>query len=138
MTARCKQCNRYWNISILKRIPRSGYECPWCSGKKKKGELHMQQRLITVDKTEVEELRQQLDMLTREANTVSAEKSVMEIKACRMLLHKTMGILQSMELLELLPKADIELIREDHERIQNKILDILYEKRKALRVLQHK
>nr|WP_308743501.1 hypothetical protein [uncultured Anaerocolumna sp.] len=98
----------------------------------------MQQRLITVDKTEVEELRQQLDMLTREANTVSAEKSVMEIKACRMLLHKTMGILQSMELLELLPKADIELIREDHERIQNKILDILYEKRKALRVLQHK
>lgn len=62
----------------------------------------------------------------------------MEIKACRMLLHKTMGILQSIELLELLPKADIELIREDQERIQNKILDILYEKRKASRVLQHK
>nr|WP_308743104.1 hypothetical protein [uncultured Anaerocolumna sp.] len=98
----------------------------------------MQQRLITVGKKAVEELRQQLDMLTREANTVSTEKSVMEIKACRMLLHKAMGVLQSMELLELLSKQEAAIIREDHDRINSKILDILHEKRKASRVLQHK
>ena len=70
-------------------------------------------------------------MLTREANTAYAERSAMEIRACQMLLYKAMGILQAMEQLELLSKQEAAFIREDQERIQGKILDILYEKRKA-------
>ncbi len=31
MTARCTVCGRYWNISVQKQIPRSGYTCPYCA-----------------------------------------------------------------------------------------------------------
>jgi hypothetical protein len=31
MTARCRDCGRYWIVSILKQIPKSGYVCPRCS-----------------------------------------------------------------------------------------------------------
>lgn len=98
----------------------------------------MQPRLITVDKTVVQKLRRQLDMLNREANTANAERSIREIKACQKLLFKAMGILQALEQLELLSKEDIVFINEDQERIYNKNLYILEEKRKASRVLQHK
>ncbi|WP_313132596.1 hypothetical protein [Anaerocolumna sp.] len=98
----------------------------------------MQQRLITVDKKAVEELRKQLDMLTKEANTATAERSAMEIRACQKLLYKATGALQSMEQLELLSKQEAAIIREDHNRINNKILEIFYEKRKASRVREHK
>jgi hypothetical protein len=104
---------------------------PGVQVEEKERRVHMQQRLVTVDKTAVEGLRKQLVMLTKEANTATAERSAMEIRACQKLLYKAMGILQAMEQLNHLSKAEIELIREDHERIQNKILDILYEKRKA-------
>jgi len=100
---------------------------PGVQEKEKEGRVHMQQR-----QTAIEKLQQQLDMLTREANAVSAERSAMEIRACQKLLYKAMGILQAMEQLELLPKEDAALIKEDQERIQNKILNILYEKRKCL------
>lgn len=46
---------------------------PGVQVEEKERRVHMQQRLITVGKKAVEELRQQLDMLTREANTVSTE-----------------------------------------------------------------
>lgn len=35
MRARCEQCRRMWCISIQRRIPRAGYICPQCAGKKK-------------------------------------------------------------------------------------------------------
>jgi hypothetical protein len=36
LMARCQTCKRAWNISVLQRIPRTGYECPWCTSKRKK------------------------------------------------------------------------------------------------------
>ena len=36
MTAKCMCCKRYWNISVLKRIPKKGYICPYCTDKPKK------------------------------------------------------------------------------------------------------
>lgn len=100
--------------------------------------MKMQNILISLDKTAVQKLRRQLDILTREANTVNTERSIMEIKACQKLLYKAMGMLQAMEQLELLSKDDTIFIIEDQERINNKIINILEEKRKASRVLQHK
>lgn len=91
----------------------------------------MNQRLIYFDKAALHKLQCQLDTYTREANTANAERTLMEIKACQKLLFKAMGILQAMEQLELLTKDEIELIREDQERIENKIFNIIYEKRKA-------
>lgn len=106
---------------------------PGAQVEEKERMVHMQQR-----QKEVEELLRQLDMLTKEANTATAERSAMEIRACQKLLYKAMGILQAMEQLELLSKAEIALIKEDHNRINNKILNIFYEKRKASRVREHK
>jgi hypothetical protein len=100
--------------------------------------MKMQNILISLDKTTVQKLRRQLDILTREANTVNTERSIMEIKSCQKLLYKAMGMLQAMEQLELLSKDDTIFINEDQERINNKIINILEEKRKASRVLQHK
>ena len=100
--------------------------------------MKMQNILISLDKTTVQKLRRQLDILTREANTVNTERSIMEIKSCQKLLYKAMGMLQAIEKLELLSKDDTIFINEDQERINNKIINILEEKRKASRVLQHK
>lgn len=111
---------------------------PGVRGEEKERRVHMQQRLITVDKTEVENLQWRLNMLTREANAANAESTLMEIKACQKLLFNAMGVLQAMKQLELLPKEEIKLIREDHNRINNKILNILEEKRKASRGLASK
>lgn len=30
MYAKCKICERMWNISTLQKIPKHGYICPWC------------------------------------------------------------------------------------------------------------
>ena len=30
MYAKCKMCERMWNISTLQKIPKHGYICPWC------------------------------------------------------------------------------------------------------------
>lgn len=35
MTARCVICGLSWNVSILHKIPRTGYTCPKCDGRKK-------------------------------------------------------------------------------------------------------
>lgn len=47
MTAKCFVCGKYWNISILARIPKAGYVCPHCTyrrlratGPKQKGVHH--------------------------------------------------------------------------------------------------
>ncbi|MDF2858664.1 MAG: hypothetical protein K0Q87_4515 [Neobacillus sp.] len=37
MRSLCKTCGKYWNISILQEIPRTGYECPKCAVKRKGG-----------------------------------------------------------------------------------------------------
>lgn len=35
MTAKCVNCGLSWNVSILHKIPRTGYTCPHCDGKRK-------------------------------------------------------------------------------------------------------
>ena len=35
MTAKCVNCGLSWNVSILHKIPRTGYTCPHCDGRKK-------------------------------------------------------------------------------------------------------
>ncbi len=33
MRSRCHSCGKYWNISILQKIPKTGYVCPYCTKK---------------------------------------------------------------------------------------------------------
>lgn len=33
----CTCCGHLWNISIYQKIPRSGYICPYCESKLKRG-----------------------------------------------------------------------------------------------------
>lgn len=33
VTAKCRICGLYWNISILQAIPETGYTCPWCDAR---------------------------------------------------------------------------------------------------------
>lgn len=33
MRSRCHTCGDYWNISILQKIPKTGYVCPYCNKK---------------------------------------------------------------------------------------------------------
>lgn len=35
MNARCSKCGKHWNVSVEAKIPKSGYECPFCSGKRR-------------------------------------------------------------------------------------------------------
>jgi len=37
MDITCTYCGRLWNVSILQRIPKSGYICPHCESKLKRG-----------------------------------------------------------------------------------------------------
>lgn len=34
MKAKCVGCGQVWNISVLQKIPKSGYVCPHCEGKR--------------------------------------------------------------------------------------------------------
>ena len=36
MRARCIHCKWHWGISVRQEIPRPGYECPLCAGKRKR------------------------------------------------------------------------------------------------------
>lgn len=36
MNAKCIDCQLAWNVSILQKIPKSGYICPKCEAKRKK------------------------------------------------------------------------------------------------------
>ena len=38
MYAKCKMCERMWNISTLQKIPKHGYICPWCEKSENKKE----------------------------------------------------------------------------------------------------
>ena len=35
----CKTCGKYWNVSILQEIPKTGYECPKCAIKRKRRDV---------------------------------------------------------------------------------------------------
>lgn len=36
MYAKCVSCLRGWNVSVLARIPKSGYVCPHCESRLRK------------------------------------------------------------------------------------------------------
>lgn len=38
MKVRCTYCGLSWGISVHKKIPQTGYECPWCAVRKKRKE----------------------------------------------------------------------------------------------------
>lgn len=38
MTAKCTVCGYDWNVSPFQRIPQTGYICPACHGRMKRGE----------------------------------------------------------------------------------------------------
>lgn len=42
MSARCVECQLMWRISIKKRIPKEGYLCPWCIGRRKRNKFKEQ------------------------------------------------------------------------------------------------
>ncbi|MBH1941675.1 hypothetical protein I5677_12300 [Mobilitalea sibirica] len=41
---KCVYCRQVWGISIHQCIPRSGYECPRCTGKRKRAQLSANQQ----------------------------------------------------------------------------------------------
>ena len=38
MKARCIHCKWHWGVSVRQEIPRTGYECPLCAGKRKRAQ----------------------------------------------------------------------------------------------------
>ena len=42
MRARCIHCKWHWGISVRQEIPKSGYECPLCAGKRKRAQQERQ------------------------------------------------------------------------------------------------
>ena len=36
--ARCNTCGCCWGVSVRQEIPKSGYECPLCAGKRKRAQ----------------------------------------------------------------------------------------------------
>lgn len=42
MKARCIHCKWHWGVSVRQEIPRTGYECPICAGKRKRAQQECQ------------------------------------------------------------------------------------------------
>lgn len=38
MIAKCVGCGLRWNVSVLAKIPESGYTCPHCDSRRRAGE----------------------------------------------------------------------------------------------------
>lgn len=53
MKARCRQCNKMWNISTKYKIPKTGYLCPVCETKERYKQIKEKEKKNAIRKAKI-------------------------------------------------------------------------------------
>jgi hypothetical protein len=102
-----------------------------CLEKKKKGGGKVNQIVLTVDKQAVIRQRKWIQTLCCQANLINVDSTYKVLNDAANTLNKAVGIYITLDEFELLEPKDSERIKEDIERIENKIFYLKEEKKKA-------